>query len=85
MTNTAIDSIIISDSKWEVNKDTSRPHRGITDYERTIRFKYEPKSAELVTAILDMVDDKKPGWTPTNILKITPTTWRFSCTFDSSD
>jgi hypothetical protein len=80
-----IDSIVISDSGWLMNKETSKPSRGITDFERTVRFKYEPKSTQIQQAIEDWVSHRKPGWTPLVTQKITPTTWKFYCTEDSSD
>jgi hypothetical protein len=79
------DSIIISDSGWTMNLKTSKPHRGIRDYERTVRFKYEPKAQEILKAIEEWISYKKPGWTPLITQKITSTTWKFYCTEDSSD
>lgn len=76
---------VVSDSTWAGRSGSSIPHRGITDFSRTIEFERELTPWELKMVKM-WVDRDKPGWTPMHCSKmIDDRSYRFSTTMDSSD
>lgn len=76
--------LITEDSGWKMNEHSSRPNRGIRDYDRTIKFNRELSDVEIkaVTQFLAKVDC--PGWTGV-FVRATDSSYQFSTTYDSSD
>jgi hypothetical protein len=82
--------LIVSDSGWGMNEFSSRPSRGIMDYERTIRFR-SPMSTEDMNKVLRFFRKNDcPGWTGVGMRDLgtgedAGLLFRFNSTHDSSD
>jgi hypothetical protein len=86
---TEIENLAIKDdSGWKDNTTTSRPWRGIHDFQRVIEFHVPIKSNDKIQEICRFFDkNDSPGWvgvtctaSPRN-----DRTYVFHTTFDSSD
>ncbi len=77
--------LLVEDSGWSLNEATSRPMRGIRDYERTIKFSREPSKDELDAIRKFLRKTNCPGWTGVSIKVISTTHYRFETCYDSSD
>lgn len=77
--------LITEDSGWKMNEFSSRPSRGIRDYDRTIKFsrKLDAKETLAVVKFLRKVDC--PGWTGVGVKDRGDGTYAFNTTYDSSD
>jgi len=76
---------IKSDTGWVYNKLTSKPHKGLEDYDRVVEFNNIAK-VDLKEVVIEVSKDK-PGWTDVSYRpqdKLTPNVIRFMCTQDSS-
>lgn len=69
-------------SEWKVT--LSWPHRGITDYEKTIDFEVEPDVDQLKDLIKELQTNNCPGWTPIQFRKDN-SKYFFFTSYDSSD
>lgn len=79
---------VLEDSGWEMNKESSIPSRGITDYERTIKFDHELSPAELKDIRNWLAKNECPGWTGVfggKLIELPGHVYEFSTTWDSSD
>lgn len=78
---------IVSDTQWSVDRATGNPSRGITDYNRYVRFAASLTTEELEVYREYLSLDKCPGWTGVNVSKVSEEadTYRFRTTQDSSD
>lgn len=76
---------IVEDSGWSLNGMSSRPSRGIRDYDRTIKFnsRLEPNELHKVVKFLRKVNC--PGWTGVGCKDQGDGSYKFSTTYDSSD
>ncbi len=78
--------LIVSDSGWEMNEYSSRPMRGIRDYDRAIRFKSPLDQDTLKKVVTHLRDIDCPGWTGVTARDMGEgLLYRFSTTYDSSD
>lgn len=78
--------LIVSDSGWALNQYTSITRRGISDYDRTIRFKSAPDQETLTKVITYLRDVNCPGWTGVHARDLGEgLLYKFSTTYDSSD
>lgn len=77
--------LIVEDSGWSMNAFSSRPQRGIRDYDRSIKFSrdLDDKEQKAVQKFLAKVNC--PGWTGVGMRATGDGTYRFSTTYDSSD
>lgn len=75
---------INTDSGWSMNTFTSRPQRGIRDYDRTIKFNRVLSSEEVSSAQKFMATVSCPGWTGVSVTVISDSI-KFFTTYDSSD
>lgn len=77
--------LIVEDSGWKMNEFSSRPSRGIRDYDRTIKFSAPLSQSHLamVTKFLKKTDC--PGWTGVGAKDLGGGRYQFSTTYDSSD
>jgi hypothetical protein len=75
---------VTEDSGWAMNEHSSRPSRGIRDYDRSIKFNRVLSDVEIkaVSKFLATVDC--PGWTGVHVRGTGPS-YLFSTTYDSSD
>jgi len=76
---------IVTDGGWNMNEATSRPIRGIRDYDRVIQFERNLSSEELKTFGEFLQRDKCPGWTGIHSKHLGEGKYQFSTTWDSSD
>lgn len=78
---------ILEDSGWSMNTRSSIPHRGIRDYDRTIKFERKPSQTELAVIIEWLKKYKCPGWTGVGCRVASEHLhlYHFSTTYDSSD
>jgi hypothetical protein len=77
--------IVEKDSKWDMDKITSRPSRGIRDYDRMIIFKRKLTTSEWKYMMQYYNEIECPGWTGVIPKKLNDLTYKFSTTYDSSD
>jgi hypothetical protein len=76
--------LVTEDSGWSMNKHSSRPNRGIRDYDRTIKFNRTLTTEELTSVVSFLKKVDCPGWTGvTN--RAHGSSYLFSTTYDSSD
>lgn len=76
--------LVTKDSGWSMNTHSSRPSRGIRDYDRTITFNRTLTSEELTSVVSFLKKIDCPGWTGvTN--RAAGLSYLFSTTYDSSD
>jgi len=76
--------LVSEDSGWNMNEQSSRPNRGIRDYDRTIKFNRELSTEELNATISFLKKVDCPGWTGVTNRR-TGLSYLFSTTYDSSD
>lgn len=77
--------IIVEDSGWKMNEFSSRPQRGIRDYDRTIKFTRMLMASEEKAVQKFLAKVNCPGWTGVGMRHTGDGTYRFSTTYDSSD
>jgi len=80
--------LIVEDSGWKMNEFSSRPSRGIRDYDRFIKFSRELTDDELKAVRKFLAKVNCPGWTGVgtrNGGELHPHRYQFSTTHDSSD
>lgn len=77
--------LIVDDSGWSMNEFSSRPSRGIRDYDRTIKFSRELSVEEKTAMQKFLAKVNCPGWTGVGVRWTEGDTYRFSTTYDSSD
>lgn len=77
--------LIVEDSGWSMNSFSSRPQRGIRDYDRTIKFNRELDDKEQKAVQKFLAKVNCPGWTGVGMRPSGDGTYRFSTTYDSSD
>jgi hypothetical protein len=77
--------LIVEDSGWNLNGLTSRPSRGIRDYERTIRFSAPLSHSHLAMVVKFLRKVDCPGWTGVGCKDQGGGSYKFSTTYDSSD
>lgn len=76
--------LVTHDSGWAMNEYSSRPNRGIRDYDRTIKFNRTLTTEELTSVVSFLKKVDCPGWTGvTN--RAHGLSYLFSTTYDSSD
>jgi len=78
---------VVEDSGWSFDEGSSRPSRGIRDYNRKTRFERKPTDEEM-TLFKELLSlDKCPGWTGiyAKAEDVAGTTYTFRTTWDSSD
>lgn len=78
--------LIVDDTGWILNIKTSIPQRGISDYDRYIKFSQalSLEEKENVRQFLGRVDC--PGWTTVNVYyNVSSNNYAFTTTYDSSD
>lgn len=78
-------SAIQEDSGWNLNGHTSITYRGISDYDRTIKFEKDLSEDELKIVTGWLKNDKCPGYTGIYAKKIGDGLYLFKTTWDSSD
>lgn len=61
------------------------PHRGITDYERTLHLERDLTDDEKTTVTQYLQMNKCPGWTGVRLIWTSPGRYRATTTWDSSD
>lgn len=78
---------VVDDSGWSLDKVSSRPNRGIRDYNRTIEFRSPIPEETLQYVKKYLATVNCPGWTGVSYTLIpgTKAKYRFRTTFDSSD
>lgn len=76
---------VVSDSDWRINNLTSRPQRGIRDYDRFIKFERDLTVDELDKLVQWLAENNSPGWTGIWSKKVSDFEYRFQTTWDSSD
>lgn len=77
-------SLVTADTGWSLNNLTSRPNRGIRDYDRTITFTRVLSANEQSAVAKYLANVDCPGWTGVTC-RPGGTDYRFSTTYDSSD
>ena len=77
--------LIVEDSGWKMNEFSSRPQRGIRDYDRTIKFSRDLDVVEQRAVQKFLAKVNCPGWTGVGMRPSESNTYRFSTTYDSSD
>lgn len=77
--------LIAEDSGWGMNTSTSRPQRGIRDYDRTIKFNAPLSHSHLLMVVKFLKKVDCPGWTGVSVKDLGGGSYRFSTTYDSSD
>ncbi len=76
---------ITNDTGWNMNKNSSIPHRGIRDYDRTIEFDRDLTEEEMDLVKQFLARDDCPGWTGVHSMRLKSGVYRFHTTWDSSD
>ncbi len=77
--------LIVEDSGWKMDEFSSRPSRGIRDYERTISFSQELNEAEQKAIRKFLAKVNCPGWTGVGMRWVQGNSYKFTTTYDSSD
>lgn len=77
--------LIVEDTGWDMNNVTSRPSRGIRDYDRTIKFSAPLSQSHLQMVVKFLKKTNCPGWTGVSARDLGGGAYRFSTTYDSSD
>ncbi len=77
--------LIAEDSGWSMDEYSSRPSRGIRDYNRTIKFSRELNEVEQKSVRKFLAKVNCPGWTGVGMRQVQPGTYKFNTTYDSSD
>lgn len=77
--------LIVEDSGWFMDKTTSRPSRGISDYNRDIKFSRNLTDTEISKVLTFLNKNDCPGYTGVHISKLTNFCVRFRTCYDSSD
>ena len=77
--------LVTVDSGWKNNASTSQSHRGINDFDREMTFSATPTAEQMEVLVEWLSLDKCPGWTGIHTRTKSPTEYRFSTTWDSSD
>lgn len=78
-------NLVDKDNGWKLDKQTSRPHRGIENYNRGIRFIKNLTDKELNRVVSYLTRDKCPGWTGVIPRKLGEFYYSFRTTYDCSD
>lgn len=79
---------VVSDTDWKLDKVTSRPFRGLHDYDREITFDRFPTSEELISMkeyLHGEAYSREIGWTEIHCCRVIGFTYKFRTTWDSSD
>lgn len=76
--------LVTDDSGWAMNEHSSRPNRGIRDYDRTIKFNRVLTDVEISAVANFLAKVDCPGWTGVHVRGAGPS-YLFSTTYDSSD
>lgn len=77
---------LIEDSEWKLNERTSRPQRGIRDFDRKMSFKHPINGDQFTVIETYLRGDNCPGWTGiTTKANADNTVLWFSTCWDSSD
>jgi hypothetical protein len=77
--------LISEDSGWKMNEHTSRPGRGIRDYDRVLKFSAPLSHSHLLMVVKFLKKVDCPGWTGVTVKDQGGATYKFSTTYDSSD
>lgn len=77
--------LIVEDSGWKMNEFSSRPQRGIRDYDRTIKFSRDLDETEQKAVQKFLGKVNCPGWTGVWMKANGDSTYKFATTYDSSD
>lgn len=75
----------LNDTGWVMNKLTSRPQRGIVDFERTIEYDRILTESELYEERESLSKDNCPGYWGVTGRNLKNNTYIFFTTQDSSD
>lgn len=75
----------LADTGWIEDKSTSRPSRGIIDYNRDITYDMQLTEEEIRSEKDDLAKDKCPGIWGVSCQHVKDSNYRFRTTFDSSD
>jgi len=82
----AVDRLpIVGDTGWSLNKRTSRPMRGIRDYDRSMVFGRDLSKDEMLDLREWLAKKDCPGWTGIMVRKHETGRYSFTTTWDSSD
>lgn len=77
--------LIVEDSGWYLNKNTSIVYRGIRDYDRKIKFSRQLNDQELSNLTKFMTRVNCPGYTGVGGRHTADNNYLFTTTYDSSD
>lgn len=77
--------LIVEDSGWKMNEFSSRPSRGIRDYDRTIKFSRDLDDSEKKSVQKFLAKVNCPGWTGVGFVARGDGIYQYSTTYDSSD
>jgi hypothetical protein len=77
--------LIVEDSGWSMDEFSSRPSRGIRDYNRAIKFSRDLDEKEQKSVQKFLAKVNCPGWTGVGMRASGDSTYRFTTTYDSSD
>ena len=77
--------LIVEDSGWKMDEFSSRPSRGIRDYNRSITFSRELDDKEQKAIQKFLAKVNCPGWTGVGMRWSNGNTYKFTTTYDSSD
>lgn len=79
---------VVSDMDWKLDKNTSRPLRGLHDYDREITFDRFLTLEELTNVkkyLHEEAYSREIGWTEVHCYVVKGFTYKFRTTWDSSD
>jgi len=77
--------LIVEDSGWSMNEFSSRPSRGIRDYDRAIKFSRDLDDNEKKAVQKFLAKVNCPGWTGVWMKSDASGVYKFATTYDSSD
>lgn len=78
-------NLVVVDSGWKIDNNTSIPNRGIRDYNRIIKFSTKLTEENKKEVVNYLENFACPGWTGVRAIEIDDFTLKFRTTWDSSD